>query len=109
MKKQYIDLYAIDRVAIVAIAILTVIAALLILGGWLCWGDKCLIQTGPKVREFSWSDRIVNVRDTAFVMKFSRPMSRESVANNLKITIPERPDIEDPLPGKMSWAGKSRV
>ena len=106
MKKQFIDLYAIDRVAIVAIAILSVITTLLILGGWLCWGDRCLIETGPKVREFSWRDRIINVRDTAFVMKFSRPMARESVINNLKITIPDRPEVENPLPGKFSWAGR---
>ncbi|MBP0022065.1 MAG: hypothetical protein J7647_31485 [Cyanobacteria bacterium SBLK] len=106
MKKQFIDLYAIDRVALTAIITLAIAAALLILGGWLCWGDRCLIETGPKVREFSWGDRVVDVRDRAFVMKFSRPMARESVVNNLKITLPEKPEVEDPLPGKFSWAGR---
>ncbi|MEA5467908.1 hypothetical protein [Spirulina sp. 06S082] len=106
MKKQFIDLYAIDRAAIVTILTLSLVTILLILGGWFCWGDRCLIETGPKVREFSWRDRIVNAKDTAFVLKFDRPMSRESVENNLKITIPDQLDLKDPLPGKISWAGR---
>ncbi|MEM9543084.1 MAG: hypothetical protein AAGA60_26780 [Cyanobacteria bacterium P01_E01_bin.42] len=106
MKKQFIDLYAIDRVSITTIIILSDAAALLILGGWLCWGDRCLIETGPKVREFTWGDRVVDVRDRAFVMKFSRPMARESVVNNLKITLLEQPEADNPLPGKFSWAGR---
>jgi len=79
----------IDRVALILIAILTVLMGLLAVSG---------DHTAPRIREFSWSDRAIGASDRAFLMTFSRPMNRESVENNLK--------IDPPLPGKFSWAGR---
>ncbi|MGQ9864781.1 MAG: hypothetical protein ACUVSQ_00610 [Pseudanabaenaceae cyanobacterium] len=54
-------------------------------------------RTRPVVRHFSWQDQIVRASDRFFVLEFNRPMNRESVQSNLKIT--------PPLPGKFSWSG----
>lgn len=79
----------IDRVALVMMAVLTVLMVLLAASG---------DHTAPRVRDFSWGDRHIGASDRAFLMTFSRPMNRESVERNLK--------IEPELPGKFSWAGR---
>lgn len=78
-----------DRVAILAIAILSIVIGILVLGG---------DHTAPRVRGFTWQDRQVGTEDTAFILTFSRPMNHASVEENLRL-IP-------PLPGKFSWAGR---
>ncbi|QYO62503.1 hypothetical protein [Leptolyngbya sp. 7M] len=78
-----------DRTAIVLILILS-----LLIGGLLLKGDR----TAAKVRSFSWQDRQVGAEDTAFILAFNRPMEHESVEQNLQ--------INPPLPGKISWAGR---
>lgn len=82
-------LQPIDRAALIAIAVLMVPIAILVLGG-----DRTL----PYVRDFSWQNRHVGAIDRAFVLTFSRPMDRASVEENL--------NIQPPLPGKISWAGR---
>ncbi len=78
-----------DRLAVSAIAILVILIALLL------WqGDR----TAPYVRDFSWQNRLVRADDTAFTLTFSRPMNHASVEANL--------NLEPPLPGKFSWAGR---
>jgi hypothetical protein len=62
------------------------------------WGGD---RTRPYVREFSWHNKQVGAADTFFVLAFSRPMDRASVEANLQ--------IEPPLPGKGSWAGRRLV
>ena len=55
----------------------------------------------PKIRDFSWQNKVVWARDTAFIITFSRPMDRASVESNLR--------IEPALPGKISWSGRRLV
>ncbi|MBE9028754.1 hypothetical protein IQ266_03145 [filamentous cyanobacterium LEGE 11480] len=55
-------------------------------------------HSAPKVRDFSWDNQQINARDTAFTVTFSRPMDQLSVQQGLQ--------IEPPLPGKFSWAGR---
>ncbi|UWU48282.1 hypothetical protein APLC1_3074 [Limnospira platensis C1] len=78
-----------DRAAITLMLVLGV----LILGVVLS-GDRTI----PRVREFSWANRLVGAEDRAFLLTFNRPMDREGVERNLR--------IDPPLPGKISWAGK---
>lgn len=78
-----------DRTAIVLILVLS-----LLIGGLLLKGDR----TAAKVRSFSWQDRQVGAEDTAFILAFNRPMDQASVEQNLQ--------INPPLPGKFSWAGR---
>lgn len=87
----------IDRLAIVLIALFSVVIVVGVGGEQLC-GDECPFNTGPKVREFSWEKLEIGAEDTAFVMTFDRPMDAKGVAENLV--------IDPPLPGKISWAGK---
>jgi hypothetical protein len=82
-------LQTLDRTALTLMAILAVAIALILLKG-----DR----TAPFVRDFSWNNRQVGSEDTAFIMTFSRPMNPESVEKNVQ--------IQPPLPGKMSWAGR---
>ena len=79
----------IDRVALILAAILAVLMVGLALSG---------DHTAPRIRDFSWQERQVGAEDRAFLITFSRPMNRESVERNLQ--------IEPPLPGKFSWAGR---
>lgn len=51
-----------------------------------------------RVRDFSWQDRQVGAEDSAFILTFSRPMDHISVEENLQ--------IDPPLFGKFSWAGR---
>lgn len=78
-----------DRTAIVLMLILSVL-----IGGLLLKGDR----TAAKVRSFSWQNRQVGAEDTAFILAFSRPMDQASVEQNLQ--------IDPPLLGKVSWAGR---
>ncbi len=78
-----------DRVATALIAVLSLLTVLL-----LFQGDA----VAPRVREFSWQNKRVGVEDTAFYLNFSRPMDAKSVEENLQ--------IDPPLPGKISWAGR---
>jgi hypothetical protein len=82
-------LQPIDRAALTAIVVLMIPLLVLVLGG-----DR----TVPYVRDFSWQDRQVGAEDRSFILTFSRPMDRASVEENLQ--------IDPPLPGKMSWAGR---
>lgn len=82
----------IDRTAVSLMVLLTVA-----IGFLLFFGDRSL----PKVRDFSWHNKQVGARDTAFVLTFSRPMERESVEANLH--------VEPALPGKISWSGRRLV
>jgi Tol biopolymer transport system component len=61
-------------------------------------GNQCLLQTGPRVKEFSWENREIGAEDQAFIITFDRPMDHASVEKNLV--------IDPALPGKFSWAGR---
>ncbi|NES95647.1 MAG: hypothetical protein F6K32_10520 [Desertifilum sp. SIO1I2] len=89
--KKYFPKFSqpLDRVAIALMGILSAVIGLLVLFG---------SNTSPHIREFSWQNRVISAQDTAFILRFSRPMERQSVENNLK--------IEPPLPGRISWAGQ---
>jgi hypothetical protein len=78
-----------DRVAIALLLGLGLVIVVLLFSG---------SHSAPKVRDFSWRDRQVDARDTAFTITFSRPMERLSVEQGLKIS--------PALPGKFSWAGR---
>ena len=82
-----IDRTAVSLIVLLSCAIVFLLAA----------GDRSL----PKVRAFSWENKQVGARDTAFVLTFSRPMDRASVEANLH--------VEPPLPGKISWSGRRLV
>lgn len=82
---------------------LSLIMAFSIVIGGLVWGgkackDRCLIHTGPKVKEFSWGNKQIGAEDNSFILTFDRPMDQTSVEQNLI--------IDPPLPGKISWAGR---
>jgi hypothetical protein len=78
-----------DRVAIAAM-----LALLLLIGFLLLNGDR----SSPRVRDFNWQGKQVGGDDIAFLIAFSRPMNHASVEQNLQ--------LEPPLPGKISWAGR---
>ncbi|WP_017296779.1 Ig-like domain-containing protein [Nodosilinea nodulosa] len=78
-----------DRLALIAIASLTLALGLLMLTG---------DHATARVRDFTWQDRQVGAEDRAFLITFSRPMDGASVEKNLK--------LDPPLPGKVSWAGR---
>ncbi|TAE57288.1 MAG: hypothetical protein EAZ88_02195 [Oscillatoriales cyanobacterium] len=82
----------IDRTAVSLMVLLS-----FAIGFLLALGDRSL----PKVRDFSWENKQVGARDTAFVLTFSRQMDRASVEANLH--------VEPPLPGKISWSGRRLV
>ncbi|MGB3238484.1 MAG: hypothetical protein WBB29_09325 [Geitlerinemataceae cyanobacterium] len=82
-------LHILDRAALTAIVVLMVPILILVLGG-----DR----TVPYIRDFSWQNRQVGAEDRSFILTFSRPMDRASVEENLQ--------IDPPLPGKISWAGR---
>jgi hypothetical protein len=83
------SLQPIDRLALVVILVLSLLIGILLLNG-----DR----TAPRVRDFSWQDKQVGAEDTGFVLTFSRPMNHATVETNLQ--------IEPPIPGKFSWAGR---
>ncbi|MGA9379652.1 MAG: Ig-like domain-containing protein, partial [Phormidium sp.] len=85
-------IYSLDRIAIALIVGLTIAIAIL-----LFYGDHSV----PRVRSFNWQDKQIGVEDDRFVITFTRPMDRASVETNLQ--------INPPLPGKFSWAGRRLV
>ena len=87
--KPRISLQPIDRLALVVMLMLSVLIGILLLSGE---------KTAPRVRDFSWQNQQVGASDTAFTLTFNRPMNHASVEANLQ--------INPPLPGKMSWAGR---
>lgn len=92
-----LQLQPIDKLAITLIISLTLVIGGLIWLGNSC-GNQCLLQTGPRVKEFSWENREIGSEDQAFIITFDRPMDHASVEKNLV--------IDPPLPGKFSWAGR---
>ena len=78
-----------DRVAISLIIGISLLICLVFISG---------LKIAPKVRDFSWQDQKIGFEDTAFILNFNRPMNHASVEKNLQ--------IEPPLPGKVSWAGR---
>ncbi|GCL51356.1 hypothetical protein NIES3804_29350 [Microcystis aeruginosa NIES-3804] len=92
-----LQLQPIDKLAITLIVSLTLVIGGLIWLGNSC-GNQCLLQTGPRVKEFSWENREIGAEDKAFIITFDRPMDHASVEKNLV--------IDPPLPGKFSWAGR---
>lgn len=66
----------IDRAALSLILVLNLAIGLLII-----WEGRSL----SKVRDFSWQNKQIGAKDTAFVLTFSRPMDRDSVEANLRI------------------------
>lgn len=82
-------LQPIDRVAIALMLVLSLLIGLLL------WQGDAVT---PRVRDFSWQNQQVGAKDTAFSLTFSRPMDTNSVEANLQ--------IDPPLPGKISWAGR---
>lgn len=78
-----------DRVAIALMLVLSLLIGLLLLPG---------DAVAPRVRDFSWQDQKIGVEDTSFSLTFTRPMDIKSVEENLQ--------IDPPLPGKVSWAGR---
>jgi len=87
-------LQPLDRLAIALVLLLSLLIGLLLWFGG---------TTAPRVREFSWQDKTIGARDTAFVLTFNRPMDRQSVVDNLAIV----PSL--PQPGKVSWSGQRLV
>lgn len=92
-----LQLQPIDKLAITLIVSLTLVIGGLIWLGNSC-GNQCLLQTGLRVKEFSWENREIGAEDQAFIITFDRPMDHASVEKNLV--------IDPPLPGKFSWAGR---
>ena len=90
IKKNFIQ--PLDRVALGLILVLTVLILAII-----SQGDV----VKPSVRYFSWENHKIGADDISFTLNFSRPMDIESVENNL--------EIEPPLAGKISWAGRRMV
>ncbi len=95
-----------DRAALLSVTSLAIALIVLIVSGSFCTNHRCWVSAAPRVRDFTWDDQVVRARDTAFILKFSRPMDRESVEANLEIAVPSKPDLEEPLPGRLSWAGR---
>ncbi|MBD2441258.1 Ig-like domain-containing protein [Nostoc sp. FACHB-110] len=81
-----------DRVAIALMLLLSLLIGLIIFQGDV---------VAPRVREFTWQNQQIGADDIAFSLTFSRPMETKSVEENLQ--------IEPPLAGKFSWAGRRMV
>jgi hypothetical protein len=86
------SIQSLDRIAITLIVGLTIAIVIL-----LFQGDHSV----PRVRSFTWQDKQIGVEHDRFVITFTRPMDRISVETNLQ--------INPPLPGKFSWAGRRLV
>lgn len=83
------SLQPLDRIAIALMLLLSVVIGLLLIFGR---------NTPPRVREFTWQNKVIGAEDTAFILNFTRPMDRRSVEKYLT--------IDPPLRGKTSWAGR---
>ncbi|BAQ64013.1 hypothetical protein [Geminocystis sp. NIES-3709] len=91
----------IDKICFTVIASLSFVIVILVGGSKLCQNNECLFKNQPHVEEFSWENQKISNKDYGFSLTFDRPMSQESVEQNLK--------IEPPLDGKISWSGKRLV
>ncbi|MDJ0601379.1 MAG: hypothetical protein QNJ37_21360 [Crocosphaera sp.] len=81
-----------DWIVISCILFLTIgISTMLIVG----------YQVPFKVKYFSWEGKKVGVKDKTFTLSFNRPVDINSVEKNLI--------IEPPLPGKISWQGRTLI
>ncbi|MEL6397621.1 MAG: Ig-like domain-containing protein [Cyanobacteria bacterium J06626_4] len=80
---------SLDQIAMALMVGLVVLAFLLVV-----LGDHATV----KVRDFSWQAHTVGADNIAFAITFTRPMDPETVEANLQ--------IEPPLPGRVSWAGR---
>ncbi|MGD1932739.1 MAG: Ig-like domain-containing protein [Leptolyngbyaceae cyanobacterium] len=80
---------SLDQIALALMVGLVVLAFLLVV-----LGDHATV----KVRDFSWQAHTVGADNIAFAITFTRPMDPETVEANLQ--------IEPPLPGRVSWAGR---
>ena len=87
----------IDRISILFILLCTVLLSGLMIAEQVC-GENCWFKAKANVQTLSWQGATISADDRAFIVRFSRPMNRESIENNLK--------IEPELPGKISWSGK---
>ena len=86
----------IDKIAIATITLLSLTIGTLVWGTNAC-GTECLFHVKPQVTDFSWQNQAIGQEDRAFLLRFNRPVDRDSIANNLV--------IEPPLEGTISWAG----
>ncbi len=91
----------INRICFILIAIFSCLIFILIGSSKVCYQGKCLFDTRPEVKEFSWENQKVGATDKAFYLVFDRPMSHDTVEQNLVI----EPNID----GRISWAGKRLV
>ena len=91
----------IDKICFLLIAFLSFLIVVLIGSNKLCYQNKCLFNHKPEVKEFSWSSQKIGAKDRAFYVVFDRPMSQQSVEQNMR--------IEPALDGKISWSGKRLV
>ncbi|NJN76542.1 MAG: hypothetical protein HC796_10620 [Synechococcaceae cyanobacterium RL_1_2] len=41
---------------------------------YICTSERCLIDTRPEVKEFSWDNKTVTGQDRGFVITFDNPM-----------------------------------
>ncbi len=98
-RKNYRE--TIDNICLIFIIVCTVIILILVTGSKVCPNDQCLFRTNLRVERFSWENKRISSNDNAFILDFDRPVSRESVEENL--------EIEPSLPGRISWAGKRLV
>ncbi|MGF1535238.1 MAG: hypothetical protein ACFB4J_01965 [Elainellaceae cyanobacterium] len=89
--------YPLDRAATVVSAALAVVLVFTIF-----W----VKQPAPTVREFSWQGRLVGAEDQAFFLTFSRPMDHRAVEENLALQALISESDRQPIPGKVSWAGR---
>ncbi|MDJ0619691.1 MAG: hypothetical protein QNJ63_23620 [Calothrix sp. MO_192.B10] len=85
-------LQPLDRISIACILVLCLLIGLLILQGDV---------VKPSVRNFSWENQKIGADEASFSLTFSRPMDIKSVEENL--------NIDPPLAGKFSWAGRRMV
>ena len=63
----------------------------------LTMGDQVPFQ----VQYFSWEGKKVGVKNKTFTLSFNRPVNTSSVEKNLI--------IEPPLPGRISWQGRTLI
>ena len=87
-----ISLQSLQPIDKISIALMLVFSLVI---GALIWGVR---TTVPTIRNFTWQDKVIGAEDVAFIINFTRPMEKDSVEKNLQ--------IEPPLPGKFSWAGR---
>ena len=86
----------IDKVALVAMIVMSLTISVLLLGSKAC-GTECFLYVKPQITNFSWQNKTIGREDQAFLLKFNRPVNHDQVEQSLV--------IDPPLAGKFSWAG----